>query len=80
MIKFKSPDSNVCSTVHLITKSTVRYVQSTQYTQVKMRLVCFVVVFWGIVCVGGFTHVTTATAGVTATLAMKPVVIIGKVS
>jgi hypothetical protein len=30
--------------------------------------------------VGGVTHVTTAAAGFTAMLTMKPVVIIGKVS
>ena len=44
-----------------------------------LRLVCCVAVFWGIVWVGGVTHVTTAAAGSTATLTMKPVVIIGKV-
>jgi hypothetical protein len=44
------------------------------------QLVCCVVVFWGIVWVGGVYHVTTAAAGVAATLTMKPVVIIGKVS
>lgn len=46
----------------------------------QLRLVCYVVVFCGIVWVGGVTHVTTAAAGVAATLTMKPVVIIGKVS
>ena len=94
MIKFKSPDCNVCSTVTYCavrTKYTVLYCKYKGHStvlycteQVKMfqqlRLVCYVVVFCGLVWVGGVTHVTTAAAGVAATLTMKPVVIIGKVS
>lgn len=50
--------------------------------QQLQRLVCWVVVFWGIAWVGGVSHITTAAATtgggiVTTSLAMKPVVIIG---